>query len=499
MTLNPQCARRASLLSGILLFAGVAFLAGCLSPVRPHPEITGTQVITYPAPKGSSLNSDFAVKVRSSGGGDWQDVATYRLKVDAVVDTAHQRKNTSMAFFDFSSPVEVSVTYRGRAAIRTARVRPLSYGITPEVNKRTITFALPQPRNLSIEVNGDIFGNLQLFANPIETARPAPGADVIYYGPGIHEVPGGKLKLSSGQTLYLAGGAILRAEVVCENVENVRVMGRGMIDQENRGGVQLVHAKNVEVDGIYTPHITIGNSEDVTVRNVKCISYGGYGDGMNIFSSSRVLIDGVFNRNSDDCVTVYGTRGRFLGGVKGVVVKNSTLWADVAHPILVGTHGNTKEPDTLEDLTFSNIDILDHMERQLDYQGCMSLNAGDSNLIRNVLFEDIRVEDFRCGQLVNLRVFYNQKYCTSPGRGIEDVTFRNVSYTGTRAEQSVICGYDEMRKVKNVTFENLTINGVVIADDMKKPGYFKTSDMARFFVGNYVEGIKFVTGSGSGK
>ena len=155
---------------------------------------------------------------------------------------------------------------------------------------------------------------------------------------------------------------------------------------------------------------------------------------MNIFSSSRVLIDGVFNRNSDDCITVYGTRGQFVGGVTGVVVKNSTLWADVAHPILIGTHGNTKAPDTLEDLTFSNIDILDHMERQVDYQGCMSLNAGDSNLIRNVLFEDIRVEDFRCGQLVNLRVFYNQKYCTSPGRGIEEVTFRNISYTGSHAE-----------------------------------------------------------------
>lgn len=484
-------ARLPAFLSGILLLAGVACLAGCVSPARPRAETGDSRVITYPAPRGCPLNGDFAVKVRPVGG-DWQDVAAYRLKVDAVIDTAHQRRDTSAAFFDFSGPVEVSVTCRSHA-IRTARVRPLSYGITPEVTKRTLTFLLTQPRNLSVEVNGDLFGNLQLFANPIETARPAPGPDVIYYGPGIHEVPGGKVKMASGKTLYLAGGAVLRAEVDCVDVENVRVIGRGMIDQEYRGGVQLFHAKNVEIDGIYTPHIVIGNSEDVTVRNVKCISYQGYGDGMNILSSSRVLIDGVFNRNSDDCITVYGSRGQFLGGVKGVVVKNSTLWADVAHPILIGTHGNTKAPDTLEDLTFSNIDILDHMERQLDYQGCMSLNAGDSNLIRNVLFDDIRVEDFRCGQLVNLRVFYNRKYCTSPGRGIEDVIFRNIAYNGSRAEQSVICGYDETRKVRNVTFENLSINGVVISDDMKKPGWFKTSDMARFFVGDYVEGLRFVS------
>ncbi|MBW8781303.1 MAG: endo-polygalacturonase [Verrucomicrobia bacterium] len=485
-----------ALLSCLLFSAGLAFLGGCVSPAVPRTEIAGSPVVTYPAPKGSSLNSAFTVKVRPVGG-DWQNVATYRMNVDAVVETNHKRKDTSAAFFDFSGPVEVSITYR-RAEIRTARIRPLSFGIIPEVSKRTLVFSLTQPRNLSIEVNDDIFGNLQLFANPLEMSRPAPSApNVLYYGSGIHAVPGGKVKLLSGQTLYLAGGAILRAEVDCINVENVRVIGRGMIDQENHGGVQLFHAKNVDIEGIYTPHITIGNSQDVAVRNVKCISYWGYGDGMNIFSSDRVLIDGVFNRNSDDCITVYGTRGQFLGGVKGVVVKNSTLWADVAHPILIGTHGNTKSPDTLEDLTFSNIDILDHMERQLDYQGCMSLNAGDSNLIRNVLFEDIRVEDFRCGQLVNLRVFYNRKYCTSPGRGIEDVTFRNITYTGSHAEQSVICGYDETRKVRNVTFENLSINGVVIADDMKKPGWFKTSDMARFFVGDYVEGLKFVASGGA--
>jgi hypothetical protein len=167
------------------------------------------------------------------------------------------------------------------------------------------------------------------------------------------------------------------------------------------------------------------------------------------------------------------------------------LWADVAHPILVGTHGDTPNPDTLEDLRFSNLDILDHMEPQIDYQGCMSLNAGDGNLIRNVRFENIRVENFRQGQLVNLRVFYNRKYNTSPGRGIENVYFKNITYNGSHAENSVIAGYDDIRNVKNVVFENLVINGTLISDQMTKPGWYKTSDMARFFVGEHVEGLVF--------
>jgi hypothetical protein len=81
-------------------------------------------------------------------------------------------------------------------------------------------------------------------------------------------------------------------------------------------------------------------------------------------------------------------------------MQNSTLWADVGHPILIGTHGNTPNPEILENLNYINIDILDQKEPQLNYQGCLSINTGDNNLIRNVRFENIRVEDFRQGQLL---------------------------------------------------------------------------------------------------
>lgn len=109
-----------------------------------------------------------------------------------------------------------------------------------------------------------------------------------------------------------------------------------------------------------------------------------------------------------------------------------------------------------------------------------------------VRFENIRVEDFRQGQLVNLRIFYNEKYCTAPGRGIEDVLFKNISYTGKNTKLSVIEGYNEERKVKNIRFENLRINGKLIYDGMSdKPAWYKTSDMARIYVGAHTEGIVF--------
>jgi hypothetical protein len=499
---------------GRLLAASILAIASGLAATA-----TEDRLVTYPAPAGSALNPGFTVKVRIPGG-EWHPVPTYLVKVDAVVGTLHTPQDSSLAYFDFADTVEVAIT-NTRGPVETARVRPLSFGIKPEVNGDTLTFTLTQPRNLSIEVNGDIFGNLQLFANPIEASRPDPrDPNVIYFGPGIHQLedlrapeqvplnsidPNSNrpmpemrtalrrtLRVPNGKTVYIAGGAVVRGRIVCDGVGNVRIIGRGMVEQGARGsGIRIARSRNVEVEGIFTPQCFTGGSQHVRITNVKCISFLGNGDGMNVVSSSDVVIDGVFNRNSDDCITVYGTRSGFAGGASDITVRNSTLWADVAHPILVGTHGSTPKPEVLEKLRFLNLDILDHKEAQLDYQGCLALNAGDSNLIRDVRFEDIRIEDFRQGQLVNLRVFYNRKYCTSAGRGIEDVLFRNITYTGSRAGMSIIAGYDEARKVSNVVFENLVINGTLISDTMPKPGWFKTSDMANFFTGEHVDGLVF--------
>ena len=96
-----------------------------------------------------------------------------------------------------------------------------------------------------------------------------------------------------------------------------------------------------------------------------------------------------------------------------------------------------------------------------------------------------------------MRVFYNKKYNTSPGGGIEDVLFKNITYDGSGFNSSVIAGYDDARRIKHVTFENLRVKGRVIADNMPgKPGYFKTGDMANIFVGEHVDDVVFRDGTG---
>lgn len=458
-------------------------------------SFAGAQQLTiYPAPAAETdplHNDDFTVKVRKSGG-SWQDLYEYNIKVDEVKDTKHTVMQASMCSFDFSGEVEVAVT-PNENQINTARVRPLSHHITHKIKGNTLYFKLTKPVNLSVEINGDIFHNLHLFANPMDNFKvDKKDRNLIYFGPGVHEVPGGKLNVAAGKTVYVAGGAVIKGQLLVSGVRDVKIIGRGIIDFSIKGGVQIERSRNILVEGLALTQCATGGSDSVTIKNVKSISYYGWGDGMNVFASNNVLYDGVFCRNSDDCTTVYATRKGFVGGCRNIVMKNATLWADVAHPIMIGIHGNAENPDSIQNLVYRNIDILDHKEAQLDYQGCFAINAGDNNLIKDVRFEDIRVEDFRQGQLLNIRIFYNKKYCKAPGLGIENVLFKDIVYNGTNAELSVIAGYDSSRMVKNITFENLLINGKKITDNMPgKPAWYKTGDMGRIFIGEHVENVVF--------
>ena len=451
---------------------------------------------TYTAPEGAPLNDDFTVQVRVPGG-EWQSIPTYMVLVDEVRRTEHHFEESSVAFFDFEGQVDVKVISNG-AAIASARVRPLSCGIEPTVDGKELTFSLNSPKNLSVEVNGDIFHNLQLFANPLCKDKPdkmriKKDKDLIYFGPGYYDLGRDGLKVGSGKTVYIDGGAFINGTIKVADAEGVRVYGRGMVRPERAAGVSVSRSRDVVVEGVIVTQCPVGGSDGVKVLNVKSITNYGWGDGMNVFASSNVLFDGVFCRNSDDCTTVYATRKGYTGSCHHIIMQNSTLWADVAHPIFIGIHGNAENPDTIEDCRYYNIDILDQKEKQLNYQGCLAINGGDNNIIRDITFENIRIEDIREGQLCNFRIFFNRKYCKAPGQCINDILIKDVTYTGDNANVSIISGYDATRKISGVTFQNLKINGVVISDDMEgKPAWYQTGDIARIYVGEHVDDVKFI-------
>ncbi len=411
---------------------------------------------------GIQNNDDYTVRVRVPGG-EWQDLYEYKVQVDM-----DRVQDATMVQFDMQGTVEVMVK-KNNGTLREAVIRPLNRKVKFKQIENVICFTIDKPQYLSVEFNGDRLHNLHLFANPLETetyTEAKPG--VMYFGKGVHQ-PENKdekfIRIPSNTTVYLAPGAYVRAKLLVEKAENVRIIGRGMIDHPERG-IEVTDSRNVLIEGVTVvnpDHYTVygGGTDGLTIRHLKAFSCRGWSDGIDLMCCRNVLVEHVFMRNSDDCIALYNHRWNWWGGSSNITVQNAILWADIAHPINIGGHGDPESPtgEVMENVVCRNIDILEHDEDDTPYQGCMTVDCGDKNHVRNILFEDIRVESIQEGCLFYVRVRYNEKYDKAPGSGIDGVTFRNITYNGIGENPPLLMGLEKGREVKNVRFENVVING----------------------------------------
>jgi hypothetical protein len=461
------------------------------------------QVFTYDAPEGAPLKHDYEVFIQPRGGKEWTKIDTYMAKVNAPIgNNKHKVCEISYAFFDFTGDVLVKVVCKNKK-YKQARIRPDYRGVIANVqNDSTVQFLLFQPENVSVEFDGSITDNLLLFTSKppvsVEEARQEAkrqGREFVCYAPGFYTED--SIEVQSNTTYYLAGGAYFTGTFAINKAHDVSILGRGVArPQKGYEGCHVYRSRNVLLDGLILNTCPIGESHDVTLHDVKSISFPQWGDGLNVFGGcTNILYDRVFCRNSDDCTTAYATRKGFRGSVNGVTMRNSTLWADVAHPIMIGIHGigdKSEVSDSICNLRYENIDILCQSEPQVDYQGCLAINCGDNNVVKDVVFDNIRIENIHQGSLFHVKTCYNSKYCSAPGRSVEDVLFRNIRYYGEQPYMSIISGYDENHKVRNITFEGLKINGQAIYDKMPgKPGWYQTTDFVPAYVDGHVENVIF--------
>lgn len=427
-------------------------------------------------------NDDFTVKVRTIGG-EWLDLYEYRVQVDM-----DRVQDASMVQFDMDEPVEVMVK-KNNGNFSSVDIRPLKNNITYNRMGNVITFQINQPRYLSVEFDGDRLHNLHLFANPVETRVYTESCDsVIYFGPGIHkpdDLPNNQIRIKSNTTLYLAPGAVVKAKLLIDNAENVKILGRGILDHPIRG-IEITDSKNVEIDGvtiINPDHYTVfgGGSSNILIKNIKSFSTKGWSDGIDMMCCRDVDIENVFMRNSDDCIALYNHRWLWKGGSSDINIRNTVLWADIAHPINIGGHGDpdNEAGEVIERISIKDVDILEHDEDDPPYHGCMSIVIGDNNIARDITFEDIRVESIQEGALFHIEIIYNPKYNKTPGKRIENVMFRNITYNGYGESRSVLGGYDKDRCVENVTFDNVIINGQ------------RLDSLNDFVTNEYIRNIKF--------
>ena len=300
--------------AGGLLAVGVLVAAFTVPSDQGWGATTGAaKVVTYPAPAGETLSADYEVQVAG------RKVDAYMARVlDPPFASRQWDHGGSYSFASFDMSGRVVVRIVSKRSLRNVVIRPRSSEIQPTLeDDHALSLTLDRPCKLSVEPDGKK-GPLLLFANPMETEAPKPGdKGVVYFGPGVHKPE--KIVLQSDQTLYLAGGAVVKAEVLVKGT-NIRICGRGILDGSDwewRTGpvgnlIAIRNSTDVEANGITlrgSSHWTIvlKNSQRVTVRNVKlCNSRVQNDDGINPCNSQDVLVTDCFIRSDDDCIALKG-------------------------------------------------------------------------------------------------------------------------------------------------------------------------------------------------
>lgn len=441
--------------------------------------------VSYTCPDKSMLSTLYFNVYMSLDQINWVPIEVYladtRTKIISNPET-YEDHTTYYTMFDFEGVAYLKVKYNNPTNIFSTKIRPANDAESVEVNSalKTEIIKFTKTCQLSYEVNGDIYYNLHIFANPVEDYNLT--GEVIYLAPGVYTIDNCNyiknvkmddgtnnptLHVKSNQTLYLAGGAVLKAGIQISESQNVKIIGRGIVDMRtlncgSHPGVKIRFCENVFIDGLMfcdPGHYTVfaGQSSNLKINNIKAISYTIWSDGVDTMACNNVKVSNSFFRTNDDCLAIYASTFIYSGNAYDHEYKNCVIWADNAHAINIGNSGSGDplNRNSIYDVTFKDIDILE--VHSMVTSGTIRFACGSENIIRNFVFEDIRVDDFTNSDL--LRIYFIEKEGYGVGYSIYNIQFKNIYYTDAEPKSIIIKGYNAERTVKNIYFENLYVNG----------------------------------------
>lgn len=503
-------------------------------------------LITYTAPNPDDVTQPsgsskvwyswtdmYSVKVRPEGTGDdaWKELQVFKAR---VLNTNTQ--DAAFVYFDCDGPIEVQVNCQNIEGVDTLNdkttVNPASSNIVPEYEEgsKIMTFTVQPGQKLVVDPNGDTRHSLHIFANDLldlpdekdlegktvtyvdasrgDTLQTEYDTDVVYVKTGFYN---SSFSVKSNQTWYIEGGAVIRGSANLDNTKNAKLIGRGVFYRPDGRALSIDNSSDSYIEGVIVCNYgamdwggclaSVSNSKNITIKDVKSIACNKWSDAIDIFTSEDVTIEDCFMRSGDDCIAVYGPRwnGKYwgdTGNVRNINVSGCVLMPDKARPIHLGTHGDGTSPNggrVIDNCTFENIDILTYNAYAVDNSGTalplpIAFNACDGNMITNIYFEDIRIQDGVTDQIVSMNISTTSYgSVVVPGRGIDNVYFKDITYTNPdQSFSGLIKGYDRSNGIdsvtKNVTFENLVVNGKTVT----------SPEDANISIGNYAENIRFV-------
>ena len=349
-----------------------------------------------------------------------------------------------------------------------------------EIENGHITFDLENPQNLTFIVSGDYTGRvLHLFANPFEKDIVSKSSDVIYFGPGFHEInPEGDrtLHLKSNQTMYVAGGAFIKGFVDIQDAKNVRICGRGIIaqfpDMKRQLGTYIRNSENVTVEGVILnrnrDHWTglIYQSKKVHIEDLKVVSPTIWStDGFNIANSSDIIFDNCFFRAGDDNIAIKGLGDNFSHSSttlnpqdflpnRNISISNCIFWSDNNNAVVLGQETLTSG---YENILIKDCNVL-FVRDDEPIKAALAIISLHGTNFRNITFENITVGP--CGQLIT--AFYTEEVFRIKGSQkwqgtMQNIHFKNITTSGPGSKQIRIEGMSP--NDIDISLDNVIISG----------------------------------------
>ena len=482
------------------------------------------KIITYPAPITEAvLSSSYTVTVNGK-----------KLDIYKALSPRFEGGEYYFCYFDFEGEVDVNVKST------KAFTRRISYTATPEQKAKAAQEYLGEiyphdikptkktANEMAFKANKPFKAlilreerkmPLFIFGNPIEKDIPNKNdPNVVYFGPGVHVIEE-PLVLKDNQTLYLAGGAVLKTTIRAKFAKNITIRGRGVVSLDNRERWTVGHSvvfykcENITVKDVILKDpvdwvLVFHNSNKVLVDNVKiCAGRMINDDAIDVCNTSNVVIKDTFCRSEDDSVAIYGVwrSGVHIGRkvtadpehkdnnlpVENITIDNCIFWTDCANIFRMGymcyaPYVKNIKVKNLKIPFYSSVSKID------DYwvRAIFLMQPSENLTLSNLSFEDVEIRsdgrDFHVIVAEPKIVSYGAvrlKGAKGENGRVEDVLLKNINVVGKKGNflgRLHFKGKGENYKVKNFTLENFNYFGNKITE--KSPNVT---------IGEYTENILF--------
>jgi hypothetical protein len=403
---------------------------------------------------------------------------------DAMVNHEHiWNANTipsqaPIAYFDFEGRVTIEVEMPGAGVVESVKILPAALGITPTLKNGRAVFTIDTPGFFTVVFNDNAQLATHIFANSIETDVPdRDDPSVIFIGPGHWQLD--EIRLQSGQTLYIAGGAVLNTVVIVDAAANVTIRGRGIICGDgfpawNQPGatarvpIDIRNSRNITAEGFILINgnawqFNSYNSQDLFASNIKIISGRQNGDGFTFQSCTNHHVVDSFVRTWDDSLVIKN----YAGNSHHITFERIQIWTDLAQSMEIGyeTNKGQRPNPEISHITFRDIYVL-----YANHKPVISIHNSDNAAVHNILFENIVVDNaFMRGdrghnnELIEFHMLKTHwSAVTDEWGSIRDVTIDGLVVHNTldgNVPASNFWGHNAAHTLENVTLRNIYILG----------------------------------------